>query len=229
MQIKMEFTVCLLFAAIIAGCTTPKNIEIRDPNAFSQSLRASYNLLPSDAKNETFLFDVDVSYVRGKSSQTFTVEDSIVLRDSTFNGPVTIAESYNMLNAMIGVSKGLLIKDIFAAELQAGVDLMNTNVKIQSGAKSQNKTMFNQGMYFAEKLSFRPVKRVKIYARHINGFDLGHYGWTSDELGLAVNLHRNIALFADWRWFGLIYHNSANESNIRINANGPMAGLELNF
>lgn len=228
-------TIGSLFIIIhLTGCAAPSvTIDIKDQQAYSPSMRLSYNLLPATEQSkaicQTTSLEVDTSYVQGKASQTLTGTDHIILGNTTFTAPAKIDSSFNIFNAMLGVRYGILIKEMLGAELLGGAFGMNSNIELQSGSISQGKSMFNYGPYIGGKLSFMPIDNLKLYGRHITNLSLfDDFQWTSDELGLAFKAHRNIALFAGWRWLD-ITHDKIIDSDIHMKVSGPMAGLEFTF
>lgn len=226
-NIKIQITGYALLAALLSGCFN--DLQIKEHGALAPSAKFSYNLLSSEQSSKTEVLEADVAYIRGKSTIRLTDKEKTTFNVTQFNGPLAVDASYGLLNSMLGIRTGKIYKDSVGAEFLAGIDYLWTDLKLQSGTKSDSKNIDSFGPYFGGKLSYKPADYFTLYARFLMIVSLMSMDGSIFDGGASVRLHKNISMFAEWRNFSALIHTPMSESNIVVNISGPRVGVEVAF
>lgn len=139
----------LLFVSLsLSGCLPSLTaINIKDDNVFTPTLRASRNLQSPEESRKSLALDMEVSSASGKSSQYLSTGRYILNGNEIINGPARVDASINTSNVMMGL-RGGWIWTIVNIEWMGGVNILDSTIKLESGAQSPGERVFSMGPYF---------------------------------------------------------------------------------
>lgn len=227
MRMTVQIAGYLLFTALLQGCLS--DLQITKHGALAPSAKFSYNLLASEHSGKTEVLEADVAYLHGKSTIRLTDKEKTTFNVTEFNGPLAVDASYGVLNSMLGIRSGNVYRDSVGVEFLLGVDYLRTNLKLQSGLKSESKSLDNVGPYFGGKLSYKPTDYLTMYSRLLMIVSLMSLDGSIFDGGISAKIHKNVSMFAEWRHFSALIHTPMSESNIVLNVSGPRVGVEVAF
>lgn len=251
--------ILLALVTMAATCDGPDPIDLDDRNRFTPSGRASYEVLPGNAQRRrgalldvvsgrapastrgpdgrrvhrvqgTFSIDGELAHTTGHDRPTVEFDQEVKLPDGpTTSGPAEIDLDTEAFYGHVAGRGGIRIIDMFSIEGLVGVGLNRTELRLKEfGVSSSEDGGIRPGFLIGARTTFRPIPLFDLYAQatllamdtDVSARDL--------QVGVDLNLTSNVAVFAGHHWYRFMEdHNSA--SNVRINLNGPVAGVALKF
>ncbi len=242
--------------AITGGCRTT-TLKVNDLDRFTPAGRVSYEIFPGNDQRRggalldlvtgssnivdgkpatarsagiraTLSVDSEIAGVKGSDHQDIEAGDLVEL-GVQIPGPARIKVSAENLRAHIAARGGVRFFDVLSLEAILGVGLNSTEVRIQSGGIDSSEEDLRAGFLFGVRSTLRPIPLFDLYAEYT--VELANFDTTilDLEVGIDLNLTRNVSLFAGYRWWDYDESEFDDSSDVDLKFRGPTAGVSLKF
>lgn len=249
----------LVLVTTAATCGGPDPVDFDDRHRFTPSGRASYEILPgNDQRREgslldlatgkapsstrgpdgrrihrvqgTFSVDGQLAGVSGNDQPTVEAGQEVKLPNGpTTNGPAKVDLKADAIYGHVAGRGGIRFLDMLSLEGLAGLGINHTEIRLKDfGGFDSRDGGIRPGVILGARATVRPIPVFDLYGQFTFNV-LGIETAARDaQVGVDLNLTRNVAVFGGYHWYRFTGdHNSA--SNVRINLNGPVAGVALKF
>ncbi len=253
---SLSILVLMSLLAITAGCQTT-NLKLDDHDRFTYSGRVSYEIFPGNDKRRagslldlmtdtsnivdgkpvtarstgirpTLSVDTAIAGIRGSDHQQIAAGEVVKLGAEIF-GPARIKVSAENLRAHVAARGGVRFFDVFSLEGIIGVGLDDTDVRIQGGGVDSREESLAAVFLTGVRSTLRPIPLFDLYAEFLVSYATLDTEITDLQVGIDLNLTRNVSLFAGYRWWDYEKNNFDLDSDVDIDFRGPTAGLSLKF
>lgn len=213
----------IVFVASLSGCGGGlENINIRDNNSPSGTLRVNKNIGPK------FSLNAEVSSFEGSDKQELFDFESLDIENQDIDGPGFIENDYEFITAAV-------IADFLA------LDSRHVTIHIGGGLYYSDLTMnvlSDQGNTITlEEDAINPTVQFRIELpvtdRLTGGFRVlatdpfDEVSMVSNTIELNYRLTNNVNVFAGW--YSNNYRNESHRSDINIDSRGARYGIGFNF
>lgn len=241
---------------IAAGCQTT-SLNIDDNDRFTPAGRISYEIFPGNDQRRsgalldlvskspkvvdgkrvtmrsagvraTLFVDAEVAGIRGSDHQNIGAGDQVDL-GLVIPGPARIKVSAKNIRTNIAARGGVRFFDVFSLEAILGLGLNSTEVRIQSGGIDSQEEDLHVGFLFGVRSTVRPIPLFDLYAEYLVTLASMDTTILDRQIGIDLNVTRNVALFVGYRWWDYRKNQFDNSSDVDIEFRGPTAGLNLKF
>jgi len=177
----------------------------------------------------------EIAHVEGSDRQQVQAGRQVEL-DVVIVGPATVKLNADNLRASLAARGGVRFFDVLSLEAILGLRIDKTEVRLRGNGLSGTDEDVRAGLLLGARATVRPIPQFDLYVQyteslmdHFAGF--GGLGITTSELqaGIDLNLTRNIAIFAGYRWWTYEEQSLASGSDWDIDIRGPTAGASLKF
>ena len=177
----------------------------------------------------------EIAHVEGSDRQQVQAGRQVEL-DVVIVGPARVKLNADNLRASLAARGGVRFFDVLSLEAILGLRIDKTEVRLRGNGLSGTDEDVRAGLLLGARATVRPIPQFDLYVQyteslmdHFAGF--GGLGITTSELqaGIDLNLTRNIAIFAGYRWWTYEEQSLASGSDWDIDIRGPTAGASLKF
>jgi hypothetical protein len=240
---------------VALGCLN-MDLEIEDNDQFTPSGRISYEIYPgidqrrggsllelatgspptpgsaatarSAGITPTIAIDGSIAAVEGRDHQQVPAGQRVEL-DVVVLGPARVKLNAQNLRGTLAARGGIRFYDVLSLEAITGLGVDSTEVRLRAeGGADGSDGQLRAGFLVGGRASVRPIALFDLYAQYTANLMESETIAQDTEVGVELNLLRNLALFAGYRWWR--YEETfSNESNWRIKIRGPTAGAAVRF
>ena len=253
--LALALTPLLTLAATCDG-PTPIDLDVRDHDRASPGGRASFEIAPGNAqRREGSLLDLisgravpageELEAERDPVQATLRIEGSLAYvetsdreqvpvgqqaeLDVTIPGPANVEIDVESLRGHVAAATGLRFFDMLGLEAIIGVGVDSTQVRVRSAGLEGNDQDPAAGFLSGGRVTFRPIALFDLYAQSTVTL-ISRDKWSSDaEVGVDLNLTRNVSVFSGYRWWHFHEDRKASGSDVDVEARGPTMGMSLKF
>ena len=177
----------------------------------------------------------EIAHVEGSDRQQVQAGRQVEL-DVVIVGPARVKLNADNLRASLAARGGVRFFDVLSLEAILGLRIDKTEVRLRGNGLSGTDEDVRAGLLVGARATVRPIPHFDLYVQYTESL-LDHYagfgglGVTTSELqaGIDLNLTRNIAIFAGYRWWTYEEESLASGSDWDIDIRGPTAGASLKF
>jgi hypothetical protein len=184
-----------------------------------------------DVVQPTISIDGAIAAVEGRDHQRVPEGEQVEL-DVVVPGPARVKLNAENLRGHIAARGGLRFFDIVSLEAIAGLGVDSTQVQLRAPGVDTTDEELLAGFLLGGRATVRPIPLFDIYGQYLANFiDPDDNQWTTiddAQLGVALNLTRNISIFTGYRWWEYEQEFST-DSDWEIHLQGPTAGASLQF
>ena len=110
-----------------------------------------------------------------------------------------------------------------------GVGVDSTDLRLRGEGVTASHDELLAGFLLGGRATVRPIALFDLYAQYTANFTDEAWKYIQDaQVGVELNLQRNISVFGGYRWWR--YEESlSNESNWELRIRGPTAGVSVKF
>lgn len=236
---------------VALGCVNMQ-LKLDDNDQFTPSGRISYEFYPGNAQRRsgsaldlvtgsggtaapvqsfgvqpTIAIEGAIAAVDGHDHEQVPAGEQVEL-DEVIPGPARLTLDSENLRGHLAGRAGVRFFDVLSLESIIGLGVDSTELRVRGGGVEATDEDVRPGFLFGGRASVRPMALFDIYTQYLANL-VGDWDIIEDtEVGLELNLQRNVALFAGYRWWS--YSDTLNnESNREIDIRGPTAGASLRF
>jgi hypothetical protein len=242
---------------VMLGCINT-DIHITDTNSLTPSGRVSYEVWPGNATRRsgtaldlitgkstdatmesigiqgTVSIDGEVAAVNGRDHQNVGLGDEIVVGNVDFPGPTRVKANSENLRGQVAGRGGIRFYDVFSLEAILGLGVDDTEVQVRDGASGVDATSekLRAGLLLGGRATVRPIALFDVYAQYTANFAgeaLVGALIEDSQLGVEVNLMRNLAIYSGYRWWSYQESYSGSQSDWDIDVRGPTVGASIKF
>ena len=217
---------------VTTACSTT-DLAGSDRNMFLPTARVAFNTLapPPPEKTTYMRLDVEVSATggTGKFDLDLLAGESLVIENTTFLGPQTLAVDFTLFEASVAARIGVQKGDYEFLGI-AGVAYNIFDADVTGTTQMDNYKDTGFGPMIGFQIGWEPAKRVELYTR--GTFLIVPADATSGqfELGAGFAITKNVFLFGAYRWWRYRHESIfTNTDDVDIHAGGFVLGLELRF
>lgn len=240
---------------IAATCDGPEPITVDDRDRFTPSGRASYEILPGNAQRRSgallelvtgkseaiedrsnsieFTLSVDGEMTGFDARDELEVQagDTVAL-GTVIPGPARVQIDADNLHGHVAGRTGVRFADMISLEAILGLGIDHTEIQIRGGGVDDGAGNIRPGFLMGGRVTFRPIPLVDFYAQStinvIKSDDDDAYT-TEQQVGVDLNLTRNISIFSGYRWWEFYEDRMNSGSDVDLEIEGPTAGVSLKF
>lgn len=253
--LALALTPLLTVAATCSG-RAPIDLDVRDRDRVTPAGRVSYEIAPGNAQRRdgslldlmrkrpakaadalgperprvqpTIRIEGALAYVEASDREQVPAGRQAEL-DVTIPGPAVVEIDVENLRGHIAAASGVRFFDAVSLEAIIGVGVDSTDVRIRgaglSGGDHDTKASFLSG----GRVTVRPIALLDLYAQGTWSL-ISEDKWISDaEVGMDLNLTRNVSIFSGYRWWRFYEDAKASGSDVRLKVSGPTVGMSLKF
>lgn len=238
-------TLCTLasiaLAPALGGCfsTSPpaQTIDISDDNAFQPVLRGSVALTrrdgaPSEARTGHAV-EFGGTRATGGSDQSLRAGNYVSIGGSTFNGPATLANEFELRQFEILYRFRAIDRESgLGVDLLAGPAVHQLDVAVKSAASRASEDLTSGGPQLGLGVLWRIGRWTSVHLRgfyFFSGDDVGVTKASRVEAYLSQALGGYLAVRAGYSSWSLKSDRGGAQSPISVEFRGPVLGLEVMF
>lgn len=247
---------CVTPLCVALGCRT-MDLRMDDDDQFTPSGRISYEIYPgidrrrsgtlldlitgSPAEGQanavtaksagikpTISIDGEIAAVEGRDHQQVPAGKQVVV-GVVIPGPARVKLNAQNLRGSLAARGGVRFYDVLSLEAITGLGVDSTEVRIrEDGGVEGSDEELRAGFLLGGRATVRPIALFDLYAQYAVNF-MESWAITEDtQVGVELNVLRNLSLFAGYRWWE--YEETvSSESDWELRIRGPTAGASLNF
>jgi opacity protein-like surface antigen len=159
------------------------------------------------------------------------VGDEVAL-GATIAGPARVQIDADNLHGHVAGRTGFRVADLFSVEGILGLGIDHTEIQIRSGGVDEGAGNIRPGFLFGGRVTLRPIPLFDLYAQStLNVIKVDDDDAYSQEhqVGVDLNLTRNVAVFGGYRWWKYDEDAMSSGSDVDLEIEGPTAGVALKF
>jgi opacity protein-like surface antigen len=241
---------------VALGCTT-MDLKIDDNDAVTPGGRISYEIYPgADRRRSGALLDLVTGSAAGAQGNAVTAQSAGIAPTISIDGEIASVESRDheqvpagqqveldevivgparvKLNAQnlrgsLAARGGVRFYDVLSLEAIMGLGVDSTEVRMRGDGVTASHDQLLAGFLLGGRATVRPIALFDVYAQYTVNITDEAWKYIQDaQVGVELNLQRNVSVFGGYRWWR--YEESlSNESNWELRLRGPTAGLCLKF
>jgi opacity protein-like surface antigen len=245
--------VLVTLSGIALGCVTNDDIHLQDTDQFTASGRVSYEFWPGNAKRRsgtlvdlvrgtstdatmksigikpTISIDGAIASVEGRDHQGVATGHQIDIGNEVVEGPTRVKLKAKNLRGSLAARGGVRFYDVLSLEGITGLALDSTRVSARNATAQATHTEFTPGFLLGARATVRPIALFDIYAQYAVTFSDEWKVLDDTEVGVELNVLRNIAVYGGYRWWSYSDEDFSFGSDWDIDIRGPTAGASLKF
>lgn len=147
-------------------------------------------------------------------------------------GPARVQIDADNLHGHVAGRTGFRVADQVSLEGIIGLGIDHTEIRIRSGGVDAGAGNIRPGFLFGGRVTFRPIPLFDLYAQStLNLIKVDDDGTYTQEhqVGVDLNLTRNVAIFSGYRWWRYDEDEMSSGSDVDVEVHGPTAGVALKF
>ncbi len=245
--------------SVAATCSgrAPIDLDVRDRDRLTPGGRVSYEIAPGNSQRRdgslldllrkrpaddpaeafgpeqaqvqpTIRIEGALAYVEASDREQVPAGRQAEL-DVTIPGPALVELDVENLRGHVAVASGVRFLDAISLEAIIGVGLDSTEVRIRSAGLEGNDQDTTAGFLSGGRVMVRPIALFDLYAQGTLTL-ISEDKWSSEaEVGVDLNLTRNVSIFSGYRWWNFYEDDKASGSDVHIKVRGPTVGMSLKF
>ena len=177
----------------------------------------------------TISIDGEIAAVEGRDHQRVPAGRQVVV-GVVIPGPARVKLNAQNLRGSLAARGGVRFYDVLSLEAITGLGVDSTEVRLRAddGVEGSDEEI-RPGFLLGARATVRPIALFDLYAQYAVNFMGESWAITEDtQLGVELNVLRNLSLFAGYRWWE--YEETvSSQSDWELNIRGPTAGASLRF
>jgi hypothetical protein len=249
----------LTLPGVTLGCINfNTEIHVTDTNTLTPSGRISYEAWPGNAQRRsgtaldlitgkstdatmqsigvqpTISIDGEVAAVNGQDHQNLGADEELEIGNVEIPGPARVRSNSENLRGHVAARGGIRFYDVLSLEAILGLGVDSTEVQVRDGAAGIGATdeALRAGLLIGGRATVRPIALFDVYAQYTANFAgealLGALIEDS-QLGLELNLMRNLAIYSGYRWWSYEDNSCCSSSEWDLDLRGPTVGASIKF
>jgi len=243
-------------SGVALGCET-MDLQIDDRDRFTPSGRISYEIWPGIDKRRsgtlldlvtgssggdpgqavtarsagikpTISIDGAIAAVEGRDHQQVPADEQVEL-DVEIPGPQRVKLNAENLRGHIAARGGVRFYDVVSLEGVTGLGVDSTEVRLRGGGVDTTEEEILAGFLLGARATVRPIPLFDLYVQYLANFTELWEVIQDTEVGVDLNLTRNLSVFAGYRWWKYEDESFGSDSDWEIDIRGPTAGASLKF
>lgn len=148
--------------------------------------------------------------------------------DVAIPGPERVKLNVENLRGHLAARGGVRFYDALSLEGITGLGVDSTELRLRGGGVDTTEEDIRAGLLLGGRATVRPIQLFDLCAQYLANFTGTWRAIQDTELGVELNLIRNLSVFTGYRWWK--YEESfSSESDWEIDIRGPTAGASLKF
>lgn len=147
-------------------------------------------------------------------------------------GPARVQIDADNLHGHVAGRSGIRFADMVSLEAILGLGIDHTEMQIRGGGVDDVAGNIRPGFLMGGRVTFRPIPLIDLYAQStinvIKSDDDDAYT-TEQQVGIDLNLTRNLSIFSGYRWWEFKEDRMNSGSDVDLEIDGPTAGVSLRF
>ena len=253
------FRLILILVSLLVmntGCQTTE-LDLDDRDRFTAGGRVSYEIYPGNDKRRvgslldlltrasksvdgesvtaqnarirpTISIDTAIASIKGSDHQQVAAGEVVEI-GLQIPGPARVKVSAESLRAHFAARGGVRFFDVLSLEGILGVGLDNTEVRIQGGGIDSREDSLAAVFLTGVRSTLRLIPLFDLYVEYLVSYASLDTEMEDLQVGVDLNVTRNVSLFAGYRWWDYEKNNFDQDSDVEIDFRGPTAGLSLKF
>ncbi len=177
----------------------------------------------------TISIEGEVAAVDGRDHRQLAAGDQVEMGGVVIPGPARISVKAENLRGYVAARGGVRIFDVLSVEGITGIAVDKTEVRLRGGGVGTKDHEVDTGLLVGLRTTLRPIALFDVYYQlTFNIHSFTEHPIEDAQVGLELNLTRNVSVFGGYRWWSYEEHHSA-ASDIDLRLRGPTAGLSLKF
>ena len=177
----------------------------------------------------TISIEGEVAAVDGRDHRQLAAGDQVEMDGVVISGPARISVKAENLRGYVAARGGVRVFDVLSVEGITGIAVDKTEVRLRGAGVGAKDDDVDPGLLMGFRTTLRPIALFDVYYQ----LTFNIHDWTDDpiedsQVGLELNLTRNVSVFGGYRWWSYEKHHS-EASDIDLRLRGPTAGLSLKF
>jgi hypothetical protein len=254
-RLSIHILALVTLLGVALGCQS-MDLELDDGDRFTPSGRISYEIWPgidqrrsgtlldlvtgssagdpgkavtarSAGIKPTISIDGAISAVEGRDHQQVPAGEQVEL-DVEIPGPERVKLNAENLRGHLAARGGVRFYDVLSFEGITGLGVDSTEVRLRGGGVDTTDEDLRAGLLLGVRATVRPIPLFDLYAQYLANLTETWIPIQDTEVGVELNLTRNLSLFTGYRWWKY-EEGFSSESDWELDIRGPTAGASLKF